>query len=276
MKFKSNINEVLFISEITPTNQYMFSQDLKKGLTVIWNAGESTALKIDGQVIKIDKNCAIFLTEFHQLEDIHFDKFNVLQFNKPFYCLEKHDDEVGCRGILFFGASEIPKIKLEGEKLKQIQLIWGVFKMEMEEESDSLKLEMLRVMLKRFLIICLRIYKKEHYRLSTEHNSIGLIKEFNFLVEKHFKSLTKVADYALLLHKSPKTLANIFHKYIDKTPIKIINERRLLEAKRLLKYTDKTIQEISSELNFKDIQSFSHFFKTRLNQSPSNFRKEII
>ncbi len=275
MKFQSNINEVLFISEITPTNKYMFNQDLKTGLSIIWNVGLPATVKVDGQKIKINKNCAVFLTEYHQLEDIQFDRLNVIQFNKSFYCVEKHDSEVGCRGILFFGASEVPKIQIQKNRLKQLQLIWEMFTMEMDEENDNLKLEMLQIMLKRFLITCVRIYKEDSLNLPSEANSIGIIREFNYLVEKHFKTLTKVTDYAKLLHKSPKTLANTFKKFIDKTPIKIINERRLLEAKRLLKYSEKSVQEIAYELNFNDIQSFSHFFRTRMGQSPSLFRNEL-
>ena len=276
MKFQSNINEILFIATITPSNQYMFNQDLKTGLSVIWNVGETAMLKVDGQKLPISKNSAIFLTEFHRLEDLKFERLNIIQFNKPFYCVEKHDSEVGCRGILFFGASEVPKIAIKQERLKQLQLIWEIFMMEMEEETDNLKLEMLQIMLKRFLITCVRIYKKDSLDLPTESSQIAIVKEFNYLVEQHFKTLTKVADYAKLLHKSPKTLANTFSKFIDKTPIKIINERRLLEAKRLLKYSDKPIQEIAYELSFNDIQSFSHFFRTRIGQSPSAFKKALV
>ncbi|MFK7981203.1 MAG: helix-turn-helix domain-containing protein [Saprospiraceae bacterium] len=276
MKFQSNINEVLFISEITPTNKYMFNQDLKTGLSIVWNVGQRAIVYVDGAPIELSKNTAIFLTELHQLGEIQFDRLNVIQFNRPFYCVEKHDSEVGCRGILFFGASEVPRIKIETERLKQLQLIWKLFMMEMEDESDGLKQEMLQIMLKRFLIICVRIYKQDSLNLPSEGNSIGVIREFNYLVEKHFRTLTKVGDYAKLLHKSPKTLANTFSKFINKTPLKIINERRLLEAKRLLKYSEKSVQEIAYELSFNDIQSFSHFFRTRLGQSPSAFKKGLM
>ena len=275
MKFQSNINEFLFISEITSTNRDLFDQDLKTGLSVIWNIGETAMLKVDGKKIMVEKNCVAFLTEFHQIEELQFNKLQVIQFNKLFYCVEKHDSEVGCRGILFFGASDIPKIEIPKERLKQLQLIWEFFMMEMEEESDTLKLEMLQIMLKRFLITCVRIYKEDNLNIATDHGGVAIIKEFNYLVEQHFKTQTKVGDYAKLLHKSPKTLANLFNKYIDKTPLQIINERRLLEAQRWLKYTDKTIQEIASDLNFNDIQSFSHFFRTRMGQSPTAFKKEL-
>jgi len=85
-----------------------------------------------------------------------------------------------------------------------------------------------------------------------------------------------VSDYAELLHKSPKTLSNLFNKHTDKTPLKIINERRMLEARRLLKYTDVSIQEIADELNFADAQAFSNFFKKKDKISPSQFRRKFI
>ncbi len=275
MKFKSNIDEIIFISEINPDSMYLFNQDLKTGLSIIWNVGKTASINIDGNVIDFKKNCAIFLTEFHLPKDIKFDKLQVIQFNRPFYCVEEHDSEVGCKGLLFFGASEVPKIEIRGERLTQLQLIWEVFMMEMNDERDSLKLEMLRVMLKRFLITCVRIYKKDKLNIPADNHRTGIIREFNYLVEKHFRQLTKVTDYAKLLHKSPKTLSNIFGTYIDRTPVQIINDRRLLEAKRMLKYSEKPVQEIAYELNFIDAQSFSHFFRTRVGQSPSFFRNEL-
>ena len=65
-------------------------------------------------------------------------------------------------------------------------------------------------------------------------------------------------------------------KYIDKTPLQIINDRRLLDAKRMLTYTEVTIQEISEEFNFKNVQSFSHFFNAQIGKPPSVFRNTII
>ena len=274
MKFHSKTNEILFIGAITPSRDYMFKNDLKTGLSVVWNTGEAAHFIVDGKSLEIKKNCAIFLTEFHQIEKVDFQTMNIIQFNKEFYCLEKHDDEVGCKGILFFGASDIPKIKIQGERLGHFNLLWEMFLMEMDE-MDSLKKEMLRVMLKRFLIICLRVYKVQQHNLSVNDQNIGVVREFNYLVEQHFKNLTKVKDYAALLHKSPKTLSNIFKKYIDRTPLQIVNDRRLLEARRMLQYSDASIQEISDELNFKDVPSFSHFFSKRQGMPPTSFRQQI-
>ena len=261
MRFQTNINESIFVSKIAPERSYMFDKELKTGLSIIWNTGEEARFLIDNESITIQKNCIIFLTEYDQVEGFQFEQMNIIQFNRPFYCIEDND-ELGCRGLLFFGEAHVPKIAIPKERKKQFNLLWEVFLMEIDE-VDNFKLEMLRSLLKRFLILCLRIYKKQNYNLPADNVNVGLIREFNFLVEMNFRRLTKVADYAKLLHKSSKTLSNIFNKYIDKTPLQIINERRMLEAKRRLKYTDDPVQEIAFDLNFKDVPSFSHFFHSR-------------
>ena len=272
MRYHSQNDEILFVQQITPDNQHFRLNDLSTGLSIIWNTGVTASLIVDGKHLEVNKNCVVFYTEFHNIVLKSYESLNVIQFNKEFYCLEKHDDEVGCRGILFFGASDVPKISIPAKKFHQFNLMWEVLLMEMDEK-DSLKKEMLRIMLKRFLIICLRVYKHQHANISVDSSSVSIIKEYNYLVEKHFRNLTQVKDYAQLLFKSPKTISNIFKKHINTTPLQIINNRRLLEARRLLDYGETSIQEISDVLNFKDVQSFSHFFRRNEGLSPSAYRR---
>lgn len=274
MKFQTQIEETIFVANVTPEQSFMFNNDLKTGLSVIWNTKGTARIMIDNELMLIEENQAIFITEYHQIDKFRFECMNVIQFNRPFYCIDEGDAETGCKGLLFFSASKIPKISIPTEKKRQFEVLWEILVMEMEEKDD-LKLEMLRVLLKRFLILFLRIYKIENSHLPADSGDGRLIREYNFLVEKNYKIFTKVSDIAKLLHKSPKTLANVFKKYISKTPLQIINDRRLLEAKRLLKYTDASIQEISDMLNFRDVQSFSHFFKVRIGLPPSAYRDTL-
>ena len=74
------------------------------------------------------------------------------------------------------------------------------------------------------------------------------------------------------LNKSPKTIANLFKKVNDKTPLQFIQERRMLEARRILRHTDKPISEIGYDIGFNDVQAFSRFFKKQEGISPSEYR----
>ena len=95
---------------------------------------------------------------------------------------------------------------------------------------------------------------------------------FSALVEKHFRALHKVNDYADLMNKSSKTLSNVFNALSEKTPLQIIHERIILEAKKHLLYTDKSSKEIAFELGFSDPVQFSRLFKNETGMTPGNFK----
>jgi AraC-like DNA-binding protein len=103
-----------------------------------------------------------------------------------------------------------------------------------------------------------------------------LVRRFNLLVENHYRQFHQVQDYANLLNKSPKTLSNLFAQYNHKTPLQVIKDRIVIEAKRLLHYTDKSAKEIAFELGFDDPANFSRFFKQQTGLPPSDFKVNLV
>jgi|TARA_B110000971_G_C19731200_1_gene373136 AraC-like DNA-binding protein len=145
----------------------------------------------------------------------------------------------------------------------------------MEMESvDELQLEMLQMLLKRLLILLTRLYKMQDDFSEANPNQMEQVREFNYLIEKHFKTKHSVAEYAELMFKSPKTLSNLFSKLGAKTPIQYIQDRIMLEARRLLTYTDKSIKEVAYEIGYEDIPTFSRFFKKKEGLSPTDFKEK--
>ena len=271
MKFVGHTEEYLELETLDQNSCGILKEKVESSLSVLWFQSDGTELIIDGKAHAFLKNQIIFLTEFHQVEIKKMDSIRFLRFNRSFYCILDHDEEVGCKGALFFGASQLPVIQIPKASLEQFQTLWNMFDIEMNSD-DHLQIDMLQMMLKRYLILCARLFKEqEHY--PDVHQESNIIREFNFLVEKHFKTKHTVAEYADLLYKSPKTLSNIFSKMGTKTPLQFIQERKLLEAKRKLRYSDMQIQEIAYEIGYEDIQAFSRFFKKKEGISPSKFKE---
>ena len=134
---------------------------------------------------------------------------------------------------------------------------------------------MLQMLLKRLIIMCTRLAKEQLILKSLDNDQIDIIRKFNVLVDTHFRTKRKVTDYADLLFKSPKTLSNLFAKYNQKSPQQIILERLVLEAKRLMQFTDKQNQEIAFELGFNDSAHFSSFFKKMTGVTPTVYRESM-
>lgn len=271
MKFFGDTNEFLQFKTIEKQDCSVFNEVIEGSLSVLWFLKDHNELTIDGKKYCFEKNQIVFLTEFHKVEVHQLDETRFLRFNRSFYCVITHDAEVGCKGILFFGASQLPVIRIPEEDIEQFETLWKMYSIEMRSK-DNLQIEMLQMMLKRYLILCTRLFKLQT-EFPTKKIEIDIVRAFNFLVEQHFKLKHSVKEYAELLNKSPKTLSNIFSKIGTKTPLQYIQDRRILEARRLLRYSNLQIQEIAYEIGYEDIQTFSRFFKKKEGMSPSEFKE---
>ena len=103
----------------------------------------------------------------------------------------------------------------------------------------------------------------------------GLIDQFQQLVEGQYFEQHRIKHYASQLNITADYLSERVKSVLGVPPSKLIHQRLMLEAKRLLAYTDLTSAEISHTLGFNDSAYFSRFFKRETNQTPLKFRGEI-
>lgn len=231
-------------------------------------------ITVDGIPYIISEHSLLALTPIQFIHFVDGKDLVVYQFNREFYCIKDHDQEVSCAGLLFFGNAHFPLIDLGENEQRKFNTLHDVFVDELSTE-DTIQAEMLRLLMARFMIMSTRLLKaKEGFGNPNSDVKIDLLRAFNVLVEVHFKEEHSVSFYASKLFKSPKTLSNTFAKF-KTTPLQIIHERIVLEAKRLLIYTDKTAKEIAYEIGFEDASHLSRLFKKITNLSPSQFKKRL-
>lgn len=268
-----SVNDHFQLINLGANDYYIINQQSDSCLTILWFEEDWNNLIIDGKEYIFTKNQIVFLTEFHKVKVRKIGRVRFLRFKRSFYCIQGNDYEIGCRGILFFGSSQLPIIKITNDILEQLETLWEMFNIETQTE-DSLQKGMLLMMLKRYLILCMRLYKSQH-NFPHDKSDSDIIRKFNFLVEKHFRTKHSVKDYAELMHKSPKTISNIFSTIGEKTPLRYIQERKMLEARRLLRYTDLKVNQIAYKIGYEDIHTFSRYFKQFHKTSPSNFKNSL-
>lgn len=279
MKFEGKNGELFQLETIHSQNINQLNQSTQTSkdgeLILIWFETDDNQVEIDSITYTFNKDEFVCLTEFHRIKWVTINQLRWIRWNRPFYCILNHDSEVSCKGILYYGATKLPIIQPDENDRDVMTLVWKVLENEMKS-FDNLQQEMLQMLLKRILILCTRVYKKQVNFDELDVIHFDIVREYNFLVETYFRTKHTVCEYADLLHKSPKTLSNLFKKIGEKSPLQFIHDRKLLEAKRLLFYTDKSISEIGYELGFADLQTFSRFFKSQLGVSPNEFKSNRI
>jgi AraC-like DNA-binding protein len=103
--------------------------------------------------------------------------------------------------------------------------------------------------------------------------SAGLLtKRFLQLVERNFLTPGAVVDYAEVLGVTTNHLIETTKHTMGKPAGRIIRERVVLEAKRLLRYSERPVSDIAYDLGFEDHSYFSRFFRKNTGMCPTEFR----
>jgi len=199
---------------------------------------------------------------------------SMIYYNRDFYCVEIHDKEVACDGILFHNLYEIPVVNLSAEQSIVMQQLFEQIHSELSAEDSNLE-EMLRVLLKQIIIKSTRIWKLEHdIQTEESRHELEFIRHFSQLVEWHFATKHTVAEYAEILNITPKALNKKISKFSKETPNDLIKQRIILEAQRMLAHTGNSVKEISYKLGYDDPSYFIRLFTKQTGLSPQHFRKQ--
>jgi AraC-like DNA-binding protein len=110
---------------------------------------------------------------------------------------------------------------------------------------------------------------------TTKTNQYLLFFQFKNLVEEGFRTTRNVKDYAAKLSVSPKHLNTIVKNFTRATAKAFIDHYVLLEIKRAILSTDKSLKEIAFEVGFDEVTNFTKFFKKHTNQSPKDFKSTL-
>jgi AraC-like DNA-binding protein len=176
---------------------------------------------------------------------------------------------------LFQKSDETPPLALTDKMIGPLSA-FAVQMMSAFNSKNDLRFETIGAYLKLFLIEC-----NGHCSLpritNIESIDVGktMVKNFKATVEKHFTKWHQVKDYAEAMYVSPNYLNEVIKSAMQTSAKEYIQNRLILEAKRMVVFTGKSSKEIGFDLGFEDPSHFSKFFKVNAGQSFQQFKQSV-
>jgi AraC-like DNA-binding protein len=220
---------------------------------------------IDTQKFQINPPVVYILSgQLHYWEMTAIPKGYVLLFKENFFEFFKPVDLLNLIRSLE-GTTEINLSDTTG-----LDFIFSEMVREYKLPSDNSS-ELMQGYLQVALVKLLRNKNRDELPLAVATDS--LYKRFQqFIQNTHPVSNLKVNEVAASLNVSPQNLNAVLKKAVGKSASELISEQVLLEAKRYLLHTDKTVSEIAFSLSFADPSHFVKHFKKLAGETPQGFR----
>lgn len=240
--------------------------------SIYWIKEGQGSYNIDFKSYSFTDNVMFFLSpgQIFSVDSEQIKEAYKLTFVRDFYCIQVHDKEVACNGVLFNNVYETPFVKPCEKDTKKLSFILENL-IEEFNNSETAQYDMLQTYLKQFIILAVRI-NKENQPIKNDIET-KLFKDFSTLVDQNYTKMHSVTDYATRLGISPKSLTKHFQKVGAQTPSDFIKSRIILEAKRSLIYTNQSVKNIAYSLGFNDSAYFTRFFTKATSKSPLQFKK---
>ena len=200
-----------------------------------------------------------------------------IYFHSDFFCIHKHQTEVTCNGVLFNNIYQMPFVLVDESLQNTLNKLIEQMKAEMQNPGLA-QYELLISYMKIFLISASRSKTEQQppaMQSKKGNKEPAILQNLKEAIEKDFKSKHTPGDYAVLLNISPNALAKITKKHFNKTLTDLITERIIIEAKRELYLTNKSVKVIAYELGYDDEYYFSRFFKKNTDIPPQVYRETV-
>ena len=171
--------------------------------------------------------------------------------------------------------SRRPVIHIEQEQMARLAGYYSFLSENCSLPQNRYRTEIARAGLYAMILEICEFHKgnrdEEDSEKSLQHNR--LYDDFFMLLTRYYRRERSVAFYADKMNLTPKYLSRAIKKVSGKSILEWINEFVIIEIKVRLKTTEKTILEISEDLNFPNPSAFVQFFKLHTGTTPLKFRQ---
>jgi AraC family transcriptional activator of pobA len=240
---------------------------------ILFNEGASIHF-VDFKEIKVKPGSLIFLNKdvVQQFSDSESSGVAIL-FTEKFFVRSQEDIRFLKSTVLFNDLFEVAHIDTETISSPILSLINSLTR-ETGLAFDPFQSDILYNFLHNLLLFSEREYRQRGFREIKKSRALDITLEFKDHVEKMFRTDRHVNHFALKMNITEKRLNKATSAVLGKTPKQVIDDRVLLESKRLLAYSSDSIKEVGYELGFEEPTNFIKYFRKHTRYTPAEFRAQ--
>ena len=242
---------------------------------ILWIRSGQGWHAIDGQELPIQPNTFYLIAkgQVHQLiTGIDLDGL-VIRFSDAFLPNFLSQEMGHYQTVLFNNVTINHTLPIQPAALTNFERLMRQLLAEFSSEDANDNQEVLRHLLTALLIKLGQVQRQQmHDGQTAVDQNTQLFHRFTLLLEEQFSQTHAVQAYARALNITPRQLSVITQQFMGRTAKHLIEDRLLLEAKRLLTFTNLSIKEIAHQLGYKDPSHFSKMFKKKTQTSPQAYK----
>lgn len=243
---------------------------------IIWFKSGNPSFLVDFNPVKIEPNTILFLTKdtVQRFGKNSGFEGKAILFTHSFFCKSEHDIAFLRSSILFSDLVSVSQIQLKKTDSLFARLL-QLMETELENEKDISQAGILKNLLHNFLLLSERERRKQNFIEIKKGANLDYVMLFKDLLESNYRNIKQVSNYAEMMSVTQKQLNQAASKILDKSPKNMIDDRVVLEAKRLLAHTNRSIKSIGFDLGFDEPTNFAKYFRKHANATPVEFREQF-
>lgn len=195
-----------------------------------------------------------------------------LLFTEEFYCRNEADIRYLNSSTLFHDLLGNTSVDVS-RSVHLLRSLLRLMQTELQREKDEVQGIYLQNLLHNFLLLAERQKKAQGSIVTKKGVHLEYVIRFKKTLNQDFKAHKTVSYYAHQLGLSEKRLNQASQAVLGKSPKQTINDRVVLEAKRLIAHSNDSIKAIGYALGFDEPTNFIKYFRQHAQLTPLEFRR---
>jgi AraC family transcriptional activator of pobA len=240
---------------------------------IFWYQKGNATHFVDFKPIKVKPNSILFVDKnrVQMLDPKAGYDGKFLLFTDSFFEKQQDNGKYLRNNILFNDLLEEPLLKVNNNS--PIISVFNDIELELSGPTDAVQYQLLHNLLHNLLLLAERERRKSGFIEIRKGEDLDYTILFKNLLEDKFKTIKSVAAFSGLMSVSEKKLNKATTTTLGKSPKQLIDERIVLEAKRMLVHTNNSIKEIGYDIGFDEPTNFIKYFRKHEAKTPIEFRK---